>query len=199
MQTKNVTAVVLRATDYKDYDRMLRLLTPDEGVISAVIKGVRRPKAKLKFAVQPFSVNTYSIVERGGYRTVTECAPVESLFEIASDPDRYAAGAVLLETTEYAVNEIASPETFVSLLKALKTLAYTDADPFAIAVKYLLDLLRTMGYGANYKTQPFAAVDATDYDDLAKSEFPQTRQALLRLIRLCEDRFYCTVRAAKGL
>lgn len=195
MPAKNVTAVVLRATDYKDYDRLLRLFTPDEGVLSAVIKGVRRPKAKLKFAAQPFSLNEYALIERGGYHTVTECAPIETMFEIASDPDRYMAGAAMLETTERAVGEIASPETFVVFLKALKSLAYSAAQPYAVLDKYLIDLLRIMGYGFEYRSQPFAALNATDYEQLGATEFPDTEKAAVRLLRVCEDKFLCSIKA----
>lgn len=199
MQTKIVTAVVLRATDYKEYDRLLRLFTPDAGVITAVIKGVKRPKAKLKFAAQAFSLNQYTLFERGGYHTVTECAPVETMFKIASDPDRYTAGSVMLEVTDRAVNEIASPETFVALLKALKALAYSAAQPYAVLVKYLIDLLRLMGYGAQYRTQPFAALEAADYDALSDSEFPGVVSAAKRLVRVCEDRFFCSLASARQI
>lgn len=197
MQNKNVTAIVLRSTEYKEYDRLLRLFTADSGVISAVIRGVRKPKAKLKFAAQPFSLNEYSLVERGGYYTVTECAPVETLFEITFDPDRYTAGSAMLEATDRGVNEIASPETFVTLLRALKTLAYSQADPYAVLAKYLMDLLKIMGYGAQYRSQPFAALEATTYDALGNNAFEGARGAAKRLLTMCEDKFMCVLNAAK--
>ena len=47
-------ALVLRATDYGEYDKMVTLLTAERGKIGAALKGVRRAGAKLKFAAQPF-------------------------------------------------------------------------------------------------------------------------------------------------
>ena len=47
-------AVVLKAIDYKDNDKLLTLFSPSLGKITAGIKGVKKPKAKLAFAAQPF-------------------------------------------------------------------------------------------------------------------------------------------------
>lgn len=56
-------------------DRLIRIFTPGRAVLTAAVKGVRRPKAKLKFAAQPFSVNEYTLAEKNGYFTVTGCSP----------------------------------------------------------------------------------------------------------------------------
>ena len=150
METFITEGIVLRASDYKDYDKLLRLLTPGRGVVTAAIKGVKRPKAKLKYAAQPFSVNEYTLVERNGYHTVTECSPIDAMYAVTYDPDAYAAGSVMLETTEYAVNEIASPYMFAYLLQALGQMAYASAPPYAVCARYLIELLDRMGYGRTY-------------------------------------------------
>ena len=45
---------MLRAVDYGENDKILTLLSAEEGRITAGIKGVKKAGAKLKFAAQPF-------------------------------------------------------------------------------------------------------------------------------------------------
>ena len=65
-----VNALMLRAVDYNEYDKMLTLLTAEYGKISAGIKGVRKPAAKLRFAAQPFCFAEYVLAKRGDKYTV---------------------------------------------------------------------------------------------------------------------------------
>lgn len=199
METELVTAIVVKATDYREYDKLLRLFTAEEGMVTAVIKGVKKPKAKLKFAAQPFSVNQYALVRKNGYRTVTECAPLESLYEITYDPDSYTAGAVMLEVTDKAVGEISSPETFVTLLKALKCIALTGVPAYHALTKYLQDLLRIMGYGIDYTSEPFTSIAASAYDALGTVETSAAVRAAKKLLSVCEERFFCTLVSAGQL
>ena len=47
-------AIVLQTLDYKDNDKLLTLFSPTLGKITAGIRGVKKPKARLAFAAQPF-------------------------------------------------------------------------------------------------------------------------------------------------
>ena len=58
----SVTAIVIRAEERKDSDYLLRLFSA-EGVISAVMRGVRKASSKMKFAAQPRSACTNSAAE----------------------------------------------------------------------------------------------------------------------------------------
>ena len=49
-----VNAIVIRAIDYKDNDRILTLYSLEKGKITAGIKGVKKAGAKLKFASEHF-------------------------------------------------------------------------------------------------------------------------------------------------
>lgn len=59
-----VNALMLRAADYGENDKILTLLTAEYGKISAAIKGVKKPSAKLKFAAQPFCFAEYILADR---------------------------------------------------------------------------------------------------------------------------------------
>ena len=60
-----VNALMIRATDYGENDKILTLLTAERGKISAGIKGVKKAGAKLKFDAQPFCMAEYVLACRG--------------------------------------------------------------------------------------------------------------------------------------
>ena len=65
MEGIKVNALMLRAADYGENDKILTLLTAELGKISAGIKGVKKAGAKLKFAAQPFCFAEYILSKRG--------------------------------------------------------------------------------------------------------------------------------------
>jgi len=54
-----VRGIVLKASDYKDDDKLLRLYTLEQGKIGAVMRGVKKAKARLKIASQIFCFGEY--------------------------------------------------------------------------------------------------------------------------------------------
>ena len=52
-------AIVLQSEDSGDADRIITLLTLDEGKVRAKIRGVKRNKAKLAYASFPFNFGEY--------------------------------------------------------------------------------------------------------------------------------------------
>ena len=62
-------ALVLRAADWGEYDKIVTLFTAERGKLSAALKGVKRAGAKLKFAAQPFCFAEFVFVEKAGRPT----------------------------------------------------------------------------------------------------------------------------------
>ena len=79
-------AIVLQAIDYKDNDKLLTLFSPSLGRITAGIRGVKKPTAKLAFSAQPFCFAEYILAEKGaGIRLQTlTCTRVFSLCVMTS-------------------------------------------------------------------------------------------------------------------
>ena len=61
MQQTERTAIVLRAVNYRDSDRMLTLFSPVFGRIEAKARGCRKPKARLLAASEPFALWEYTL------------------------------------------------------------------------------------------------------------------------------------------
>ena len=56
MQTLRTEAIILRRTNYGEADRILNMLTPQHGKVSAIAKGVRKAKSKLAGGLELFAV-----------------------------------------------------------------------------------------------------------------------------------------------
>ena len=62
-RTYKTEAVVLRARDLGEADRLLILLTPAWGKVRAVVRGARKPKSKLGGHLQPFTHVAIELVQ----------------------------------------------------------------------------------------------------------------------------------------
>ena len=140
-------AIVLQAIDYKDNDKLLTLFSPSLGRITAGIKGVKKPKAKLAFSAQPFCFAEYILAEKGGRYTVTNAYLHESFFALRYDIVRFYAACALAEICLAILYENETYEgLFVALIEGLKALALDDGDPAEAVLGFTLIALRESGY-----------------------------------------------------
>ncbi|HJA95415.1 MAG TPA: DNA repair protein RecO [Firmicutes bacterium] len=145
-------ALVLRATDYGEYDKMVTLLTAERGKIGAALKGVRRAGAKLKFAAQPFCFAEYVLASRGGRNTVTSAALHDGFYALREDVTRYYAGAVVLSVCDkIALEGMESGELLVAAVTALEEIAQDE--PLAL-VRFLAAALAFAGYPVSAEECP---------------------------------------------
>lgn len=144
METK-VNALVLKAIDYKDNDKILTLLTAEKGKITAGIKGVKKAGAKLKFASQPFCFAEYVLSEKSGKYTVINASECESFYELRTDFDKlYPAFAVCEIANTFSYESDECKNVFYAAVAALTETCTGDAK-LAFA-KFVLSVLGYSGY-----------------------------------------------------
>ncbi len=137
-------ALVLRAADYGEYDKIVTLLTAERGKIAASLKGVRKSAAKLRFAAQPFCFAEFVLAARGGRNTVTSAALHDGFYAIREDVIRYYAGAAALSACDkIALEGMPSGRLLVSAVTALEGIAQDE--PLAL-VRFLWEALAFAGY-----------------------------------------------------
>ena len=140
-------AIVLQSIDYKDSDKLLTLFSPSLGRITAGIRGVKKPKAKLAFSAQPFCFAEYIFAEKGGRYTVTNAYLHESFFALRYDIVRFYAACAMAEICLAILYENEDYEgLFVALIEGLKSLALDDGDPAEAVLAFALVALRESGY-----------------------------------------------------
>lgn len=151
MNEVTYTAIVLKATDYRENDKLVRLLSLENGVITAVFKGVKKAAAKLKFAAQPFAFGEFRLIQsNNGFFTAIGCVPLGDYYPITQSPDKFVCGALMLEAADHAALGNDNPSVFTLLISALKTLTYTDISENLLCAQYLLKLLDSLGYSQEY-------------------------------------------------
>ena len=140
-------AIVLQSIDYRDNDKLLTLFSPSLGKITAGIRGVKKPKAKLAFSAQPFCFAEYILAEKGGRYTVANAYLHESFFSLRTDIDRFYAACAATEVCRVILMENEEYEAlFIGLIECLKALALGEEDVAEALVGFLLIALRESGY-----------------------------------------------------
>ena len=140
-------AIVLKAVDYKDNDKILTLFSPSLGRITAGAKGVKKPKAKLSFSAQPFCFAEYILAEKGGRYTVTGAYLHESFFSLRYDIVRFYAACAIAEICLTVLYENEKHEgLFIALIEGLKALSLAEDDPAEAIITFILVALRESGY-----------------------------------------------------
>ena len=191
-----VNAIAASARDYKESDKLVKLITAERGVINALMKGVKKEKAKLKFAAMPFSFCEYTLTERGGFYTVTGASPQISLFEVSYNPDNFLTGSLMLETAAHAMGTEAAPDIFFYLLKSIKALLYSGVDGYSVALNFVCKMLV---WGGHYALSAADAEYSCDVENQTAIDRALSETKLKKLARLFQDKYGCTLNSAAML
>lgn len=197
---KKITAIALRSVESGDYDKRMTLLSAEEGKVYAVMRGVRKQTAKLKFASQPFALCEYDIAESHGKNIVTGATLVEDMYELCVQPEKYSASALTAEIAEKACDSIEPSQLFVLVLKTLKTLLLSNAHSGIIVIKFVQKLLSVSGFvkpiklvGEHEVTTPSTLLDVVAYKRLDELDAVRAETAVIKkALRLICSRF-CSV------
>lgn len=142
-----VKAVNLKSMDFGENDKLCTLYSVELGKFTAVLKGVKKAAAKLKFAAEPFCFGEYSLSNTKGRYVVTNCVPDTQFYDIRLDIDKYYLGSSVLECVEHCGGEkVKNPALFVLTLKTLKSLCFDSETPQKVFAFFMINALRISGY-----------------------------------------------------
>lgn len=147
--------IILRATDYKNSDKLLNVMTP-YGIITLVARGVRKTSAKLKAyaAIFTFGEFTYNESKIGKVLSGVECT--DNFFPCWKELGKNIAAVFCFELTEKCFrNDEETTEEFVFLLKIMNEIAYGELAPTACCLKFAVFCAERTG---------------TDYTSVSESE-----------------------------
>ena len=140
-------ALVLRHSDYSDYDRMVTLFSPEYGRIDAIARGCRRPKSPLVNAVEPFTSGEFQLYYRRDRYSIDQCQIKESFYELRTDYDRLVHGMYWLKLLDAAVMaEAPAPDLFLITLRALAHLNYSDLPPALLTMAFEMHFMAQLGF-----------------------------------------------------
>ncbi len=97
--------VVLSSVDLGEHDRIATILTREEGLVRAVVRGARKPNSKLAAVTQPFCRADFQIYGRQSLDRVTQVSLLHSYPGIVGDYARVVYGSYLAEIVAGLVPE----------------------------------------------------------------------------------------------
>ncbi|MBX3311341.1 MAG: DNA repair protein RecO [Microbacteriaceae bacterium] len=140
-------AIVLRAQKLGEADRIITLLTRNNGKRRAVAKGVRRTSSKFGARLEPGVVVDVQLYEGRNLDTVQQAEGLAFYgAEIANDYPSYTAASAMIETADRLTESIGSAEQYLLLVGGLRALAKGLHSAPMILDSYLLRALAFAGW-----------------------------------------------------
>lgn len=145
--------IILSRTDYGEADRIITLLTPDQGKLRLMAKGVRRVKSKLAGGIELFSVSTITFVKgRGEVGTLISTRLAKHYGHIVEDLDRTMLGYDLIKQLNKVTEDEPEPEYFELLNQAFEALDDPGIPAQLVRFWFSSQLLRLSGHAPNLST-----------------------------------------------
>lgn len=145
--TFNTEAIVLRAADLGEADRLLTLLTPAYGKLQTSARGVRKTTSKLGGHLDLLTRVSLTVSQGQGLATVAGAETLESFIALKADLKALSKALYLAELADaFHPLEAPMPPAYTLLLETLRLLE-TPADHDLLLRYYELRLLDIGGFG----------------------------------------------------
>ncbi len=145
--------VVLRTQKLGEADRIVTLLTRRHGKIRAVAKGVRRTASKFGARLEPFMVADVQVYEGRSLDIISQAESLGSYgADIVNDYPRYTAASVMVETADKVTESEGSPQQYLLLVGALRSLSRNEHAPSLTLDSYLLRALTLAGWAPSFES-----------------------------------------------
>lgn len=139
------SAIVLSRFDLGEADRVLTLLTPEDGKLKAVAKGVRRPGSRIGGAVEPFAELELLLVRGRTFDVITQASVGHAWLALRDRLESAATAWYVGELAERAVEERAYAYPVYALLKRAYQLLDDGMAPGRVARWFETDLADALG------------------------------------------------------
>jgi DNA repair protein RecO (recombination protein O) len=140
-------ALFLRATDYREADRIVTLFTRDAGKLSAVARGARGSRRRFAGSLEPYSVIRVELDEgRGELATLKRAELTRPFVHLLGELDRMdAASAALALLREAHAPRVPDPDLFVASVQYLTVVDHEGDPQRSLLLSFALRVLSRMG------------------------------------------------------
>jgi DNA repair protein RecO (recombination protein O) len=154
MRRFSTQGIVLARTNYGEADRILTFLTPDNGKLKAIAKGVRKQKSKLAGGIELFSISELSlIVGKSEINTLISTRLIKYYSQIVKDLDRTNLAYELIKITNKATEDNPEPAYFNLLNDCFQALDDDSIATELVQVWFYAQLLKLAGHSPNLSTE----------------------------------------------
>lgn len=198
----------MRRTNYGEADRILNLLTPERGKLSAIAKGVRKPKSKLAGGLELFATCDVTVLQgKSDMGTISSARLVKFYGDILKDYDRMQLAYELIRMVNRATETVSEAEFYYLLRDSLVYLNELSVDYRIVELWFRLRYASALGVGLNLATtaqgESLKADERYNFDfgDMAFAPHPSGRFGAehIKLLRLAHAKDPAILRQVSGL
>ncbi|CAN5157834.1 hypothetical protein BH20ACI2_BH20ACI2_25440 [soil metagenome] len=142
-------SLVLKSYNLAEADKIVVLLTKDQGVVRGVAKGAKRLKSKFGSGLEPFSIVHCTYFQKDAVELVSlqKIELIQSSFKVASNPEFLKKFSYLSDLLVSILPPHDPSEVLYRMFRAcLKTASSDPATHTAVGVYFEVWLLRLAGY-----------------------------------------------------
>ena len=139
--------LVLRVSDYNDYDALLTILTREHGRLTVKVRGLRRKNSPLSAPCQLLAYGEFALFEYKGMYTVNEAHSIELFHGLRRDLAKLSLGTYFAQVAEVISQEdIPSKELMSLVLNCLYALSKLDEPENKVKAVFELRCAGIAGY-----------------------------------------------------
>jgi DNA repair protein RecO (recombination protein O) len=138
-------AIVLSRFDYGEADRILTLITPLNGKLKAIAKGIRRPTSRIGGSLEPFAELHVALARGRTFEVVTQVTVEHAWLNLRDSLESAATAWYLAELADRSLEERHAAEPVYALLRRSYELLDAGMAPGRVARWYEMHLADELG------------------------------------------------------
>jgi DNA repair protein RecO (recombination protein O) len=138
-------AIVLSRFDYGEADRILTLITPGQGKIKAIAKGIRRPSSRIGGSLEPYAELQLALAHGRTFDVVTQVSVAHPWLRLRDDLVTLGTAAYIAELAERSLEERHAADAVYLLLRRGLELLDAGMTPARVARWYEMHLADELG------------------------------------------------------
>ena len=163
-QQRQTLAIILTRTDFGEADRIITVLTPEQGKLRLMAKGVRRSKSKLAGGIELFSVSQLTYIPgRGEIGTLVSTRLDRHYGRIVQDIQRTMLGYEMTKLLHRNTEDIPESDYFELLQQSFAALDESTLPLELISQWFTTQLIRLAGHTPNLRTDTAGAALTADH------------------------------------
>ena len=150
MSISKTEGIVLKYTNLGEADKILTILTRNNGKIKAIAKGCRKPKSSLLSSSEIFVFSEFVLYKGSNFYHISQAVTRETFYNIRKDLLRLSYATYFTELAEsVSEEELPSERLFLLLAKTLYYLSTGEVPMGLLHLGYQLKLMDISGYRPN--------------------------------------------------
>lgn len=143
---RTTEGTVVHVNEYKEHDRIIRVFSPDMGVITITVKGAKKQTSSAYSCTQLFACARFCFNERGGRYYLNSCEPKKIFYSLSGDMQKMSLASYFAQIVEHSVTESQTAHDVYRLyMNCLYMIAERSADTDFI--KFIFEMRFTADIG----------------------------------------------------